>query len=197
MENIENLTITIPVGKTLAEKAEKAVLSGKMMDLKNDIVFKMFFTKDKVRSKKLLCSFLSAVTGEKVQDTLVKNPELLPEFTGGKVSRLDILCTFNNGKQADVEMQMRHSGNNIRKRSLYYGSKLYASTLNKGENYIDIPTVYQIMIADFVEFNDNNFYHRFTMKDKNVELSDSLQVIFLELPKCRKQNQYNESPCLI
>lgn len=173
----------------IRKMAEEAVASGKLLDLKNDAVFKSFFSKDLPESKHCLKSFLEAVTGEIILELEVKNTELTPEYFWAKFPRLDILCKFesdakkNPNCESNVEMQMTNSDNQ-KKRSLFYASELYASTLESGTSYRSIPKVFQIMVVIFLAFSkDEKLHHKFMMRDGELLLTDSMQIHFLELPK--------------
>ena len=65
-------------------QAAEAVAQGRTLNLKNDIVFKSFFSKDCEESAYCRKKMLSAVIGRTVAETKVLNPEILPKRTDGK-----------------------------------------------------------------------------------------------------------------
>ena len=172
----------------ILKAAEEAVKSGRQVDLTDDIVFKMFFAGNTPESRKCLCSFLSAVIGKKVTNVEVVNPEILPNVIDDKLSRLDINCVFENGDKADIEMQCSNEDDNQRNRALFYGGKLVSESLKKGEKYDKMRKTYQIMVTNYKEFDDDEFFTEFQMYSvkKEITLSDRETIYFIELPKLKK-----------
>ena len=172
----------------ILKAAEEAVKSGRQLELTDDIVFKMFFAGNTPESKKCLCSFLSAVIGKQVKNVEVTNSEILPDVLDDKSSRLDINCVFDNGDKADIEMQCSNQQDDQRNRALYYGGKLVATSLKKGELYSEMRKSYQITVTNYKEFNDDDFFTEFNMYSvkKEIVLSDCETIYFIELPKLKK-----------
>ena len=168
--------------KDILDQAVLMTLQKKKMPLKSDIPFKMFLSANTDASHASLCNLLSAFTGRKVTDAIVTNPEILPVFIGGKMSRMDIKCEFDGGQMADIELQLTQAGDDQKLRALYYASRLYSSTLREGELYGSAKTVYQIFLTDYDPFGDGKFHHRAMLRlDDGSEFSDRMQVIFFNL----------------
>lgn len=124
------------------------------------------------------------MTGENIVESAVLNSEVLPEFIGGKNPRLDLNCRTGDGTRVDVEIQMTKEDDDQLMRAVYYGSKLFAGSSKSGEFYKDIPKVYQIMLADFRIFDDNEYVHHLLFKDQfNNIACKNLQVTILEFQK--------------
>ncbi|WP_294429236.1 PD-(D/E)XK nuclease family transposase, partial [uncultured Treponema sp.] len=87
----------IIIDDEVKEQAARAVAEGRILNLKNDIVFKSFFSKECPESAYCRRKMLSAVIGQEVTETKVLNPELLPTRTDGKFPRLDIHCKLADG----------------------------------------------------------------------------------------------------
>ena len=172
----------------IIKAAKEAVKSGRPIDLTDDITFKLFFAGNTPESEKCLCSFLSAVIGIKVTNAEVINSEILPEMVSDKTSRLDINCVFENGDKADIEMQCSKEDDDQRNRALFYGGKLVADSLKKGEKYDKMKKTYQIMVVNYKEFDDDDFFTEFQMYSvkKEIVLSDRETIYFIELPKLKK-----------
>ncbi|MBP5706763.1 MAG: Rpn family recombination-promoting nuclease/putative transposase [Spirochaetales bacterium] len=172
----------------ILKAAEKAAKLGRPIDLTDDIVFKMFFAGDTPESKKCLCSFLSAVIGTQVTQVEVVNSEILPDMIKDKSSRLDIHCVLENGDKADIELQCSNQNDSQRNRALFYGSKLVSDSLTQGEPYNKMKKSYQIMVTNYKEFDDDDFFTKFGMYsvEKKITLSDRETIYFIELPKLRK-----------
>jgi len=72
------------------------------------------------------------------------------------------------------------------KRSLYYLSKMYESQLGSGENYKTLPRTVAINILRFEYLeNEKNFHNAYRFKNlkNNNELTDVMEIHFIELPK--------------
>ena len=149
----------------ILERAREAVAQGKLLNLKNDIVFKSFMSKSMPESEYCRCHFIGAVIGKSVVKAQVQNPELLPEYVVGKAPRLDILCTLSDGSQVDVELQQSKENDDQKKRAVFYASRLMAASLKQGSYYKELPNVYQIMITDFRITRDKVLHHRYMMHD--------------------------------
>ena len=172
----------------IIKEAEAAIEAKRKLSLTSDVVLKMFFTSDLPESNYCLRKFIGAVIGREVTEAKVINPELPPSYKGDKSSRLDINCTLENGDRIDVEMQCTKENDDQRERALYYGGKLVSTALKKGRPYKELKKSYQIMITNYKEFNDNEFYTDFQMYSvkKKITLSDREKIIFIELPKLKK-----------
>lgn len=170
--------------RILAE-AEKNAREGKLLDLKSDVTFKSFFSKSSKESAYCRRRMLSAVIGRTVVDTKVLNPEILPSYVAGKVTRLDIHCTLDDGSEVDVEMQNSKYDDEQIKRSVYYVTELAANSLKSGDLYQQMPNIYQIMFMNFRIINDEKLHHKFLLKDSdtNAPLTNIFQIHYIELPK--------------
>ena len=175
----------IIIDEEIKAQAAEAVSQGRILNLKNDIVFKSFFSKECEESAYCRRKMLSAVIGRTVSETKVLNPELLPTRTDGKFPRLDIHCKLEDGSEVDVEIQNSMYDDDQVKRSIYYAATLTHNALSSGEPYSVLPHIYQIMFMDFKTIEDNRLHHAYTFKerDDHKELSDIVQIHYIELPK--------------
>ncbi len=180
--------------KEILGLAALMVAQKKLIPLKDDVSFKMFLSSPTAESNACLRSMLSAMTGREITRARVTNSELIPEFARGKMPRMDVNCTFNDGQKADIELQLTTAGDDQKLRALYYASKLYAGSLRKGKLYKNAPSVYQIFLTDFDPFDDSKndgekenirtgkFYHRAMMRlDDGSVFADRLQILFFNL----------------
>jgi len=150
---------------------------------KNDILFKMIFTKYQDLLKKLVADFL-AINYDDIEDFLVLNPELYPDEMGKKFCRLDINIRVN-GQLIDIEIQVENEGN-YPIRALYYWAKEFSNALAEGENYSELPKTIVISILGFKQFeNPSKFHHEFWPLERTTHepLTDKCQLHFYELPK--------------
>ena len=100
--------------------------------------------------------------------------------------RLDVHVTFNDGEQADIEMQVNRSDDDLKARSLLYASRLFESQLGRGERFKDAKRVYVIFFMDFVLFPQSARVPRryvFMEETEHDRLNELIEVIYYEMPK--------------
>ncbi|MDR3122202.1 MAG: Rpn family recombination-promoting nuclease/putative transposase [Treponema sp.] len=107
-------------------QAREDIRQGLALDPRSDIVFKTLFAANNPDSREACRSLLSACTRRPVASLSVKNNELLPGLLAGKTIRIDAHIDFNDGEKAVLEMQMRKASDDLKRRSLVYGSILLA-----------------------------------------------------------------------
>ena len=154
---------------------------------KVDFVFKKIFGNEK--HPNILISFLNAVIKptDLIKSVQIKNTDIEKEHIEDKYSRLDIKAVTNNGEHINIEIQVKNEYNMI-KRSLYYWSKMYEGQLTKGQDYDTLSRTICINILDFKYLKNDNFHNCYRLKEKNTneELTDVMELHFIEIPKLRK-----------
>lgn len=91
-------------------------------NLKNDVIFKAFFSKK--GNEKFLKKLLELILEVKIEQIEVeKDASLDKNDYKGKLGVLDIKAKINQEKVINVEMQIENE-KNIEKRTLFYGAKL-------------------------------------------------------------------------
>ena len=154
---------------------------------KVDFVFKKIFGNEK--HPNILISFLNAVIKptDLIKSVQIKNTDIEKEHIEDKYSRLDIKAVTNNGEHINIEIQVKNEYNMI-KRSLYYWSKMYEGQLTKGQDYDTLSRTICINILDFKYLKNDNFHNCYRLKEKttNEELTDVMELHFIEIPKLRK-----------
>lgn len=165
--------------------------TGALLNPRVDSTFKALFTQPTKESKAALHSFLEAATERKIKKVELKPNEAPVSFDGQRGISYDILCEFNDGLSADVEMQAFDQEYDYGKRAEYQVARLETTYLEKGDDWEKAPIVFQITVLDFNYDNDENKKHkkpisRYAMRTKDGrELSNSLNIIFIELPKTK------------
>jgi len=154
----------------------------RIISAKNDVIFKKLFTDN----KEVLQSFISSAIGipyDDISDIYVKNPELAPNITDGKLSRLDILLTAG-GSNINIEMQNAKT-TDYKERVLFYWAKMYSEPLKTGQRYSSLDRSISINILDYRMFECEEYCSSFSvMENTRHELySDKLGLYFFELPK--------------
>ena len=157
---------------------------------KSDIFFRYLFGSPE--NEDLLVDFINAVfrdTGKKIiSRATVLNPFNLKDSFNAKESILDIKAATDDGRLLNIELQVIGSSL-YRKRIAYYLAKLHTSQLTTGDDYGKIVQTVGIHIVDFeLENSDKNIhncYHLYSESNRDLCLTDDLEVHVLELPKLR------------
>jgi predicted transposase/invertase (TIGR01784 family) len=172
--------------------------TGALLNPRIDSTFKALFTQDTPESKGALQSFLEAATERKITHFEIRNNDAPIGFIGQRNVSYDISCEFDDGLSADIEMQAFNQQYDYGKRAEYQVARLETTYLKKGDGWEKAPTVYQISVLDFeyVSKNVSNTRNRkvkktpvsrYAMRTKDGrELSNSLNIIFIELPEAVK-----------
>jgi predicted transposase/invertase (TIGR01784 family) len=163
----------------------------KFLDVKTDFAFKKVFGSD--TSKETLISFLNALIYEnkkiKIKDLTIVDPYNIPLLDGMKNSFVDVKAILNDETKVIIEMQvLNHAG--FEKRVLYNLAKNYSIQLNKAEDYHLLNPVIALNIVDFVMFKESskvitNF--KLLEKEEFIDYCDDIELIFIELPKFKKE----------
>jgi predicted transposase/invertase (TIGR01784 family) len=162
-----------------------------LLPFKDDYIFKTMLTRE--GAEIVRNSILSAFTGlEIVESTVIENEPPIDFSALEKQIRLDVHCITADKKEINIEMQAsamdgdsglnKHA--NLRCRSLYYVSKLFAG--QNADRYSEMNQTFQIMVCGFSVFDDENFIHKFHYTDGEFILSDICSIIYVELPKIQK-----------
>jgi len=159
------------------------------IDPTTDYGFKRIFGTE--ANQELLRAFLNDLfRGRKMIESLVYNKNEYvgdAEETGNVI--FDLTCTADNGEQFIIEVQ-RSTQVNLKRRMLYYGSKLIADQAPKGKrkewNY-GISEVYVIVLMDGFHMPDEedgtDFLHDICLcnRDTGKIFYEDLGYIYLEL----------------
>jgi predicted transposase/invertase (TIGR01784 family) len=162
---------------------------GRPLSLLSDFGFKAVFAADTGDSREALRRLLSACIHRPVSAIHVVNNELVPEYRSGKTALLDIHAAFNDGEEADIEMQMKRGGGGIRARSAFLAARLLSGQARKGQEYHEIRRVYQIFFLNFELFSGSGKVpRRYVMmeEEEHDRLSSLMEILFYELPKAAK-----------
>lgn len=163
---------------------------------KNDIVFQSLFTQ---KNERITKNFISALMEEKITKIEINTEkELYREKPEDKLGILDLEAEINNKEKVDIEVQLIDRKNLV-ERMLFYFSKLYASTIDKGEDYIYAKKVVIIAIIDYEldltkEIEEmETVWNVIERKNKNLMLTDKLELHIIELRKAREEYEKNKS----
>lgn len=159
-------------------------MSKGLLDPKVDFVFKNIFGSQ--NHPEILISFLNATLKpiKKIIRVEINKTDIEKQFIEDKYSRLDVKATTSNDEIINIEIQLKNE-NNMIKRSLYYLSKMYEEQLNEKEDYSKLVRTVCINILNFKYLKTDKFHtgYRFKEIETNEELTDVMEVHFIEIPK--------------
>ena len=162
--------------------------TGALLNPRIDSTFKALFTQPTEESRNALHSFLEAATEQKIRSVELTANEAPKSFDGQRGVSYDILCIFDDEQPANLEIMAFNQKYDYGKRAEYQVSRLETTYLKKGDTWEKAPKVYQITVLDFVYDNSSeDVVSRYAMRtEDNRKLSDTLNIIFIELPKVTK-----------
>jgi predicted transposase/invertase (TIGR01784 family) len=139
-----------------------------------------------------LLGFLNAVLGRSGKQQLksveiLENKSFSRETDSGKACILDVLAVLQDGTKVNVEVQLRNEYN-MDRRSLFYWGKVYTLSLEKGQDYKDLPDVIAINIVDF-DFPPGGGYHTcFPLREDSdpTLILSALEIHFISMVKWRR-----------
>jgi len=115
------------------EKGIEKQQEKKVYNLKDDIIFKAFFSRK--GNEEFLIDFLKALLKIDIKSIEIREEvnieQLKPEEKGG---RLDLQAKLNNGIIVNIELQIENEYN-IEKRTAYYSSKVLARETKRGTKF--------------------------------------------------------------
>lgn len=160
------------------------------LTLKNDVVFRSVFRRSKKGLQGLLGALLN-IPPESIRDIEFLDTHLDLEYPEDKEGILDLRVICQNSRHINIEMQMYHV-NYWEDRSLFYNSKLFISSVRKGEDYRNAKTCIHIGILDFTLFPEQReFYsiHKITNIKTGRIYSDKLAFHVVELSKVEQASE--------
>ena len=108
---------------------------------------------------------------------------------------LDVIVQINGKERCSVEMQVV-TKENIKERVLYYWSRLYNSSIQKGQDYEELEKAIVILIADFkikgLEELRCHSRWRIMERESRIILTDRLEIDIIELPKLEEKGIEND-----
>ena len=142
-------------------------------------------------NKEILINFLNLIIPDrKIVDLEYLNNEQTPAIKEAKNSRYDLTCKTDDGSRIIVELQKRSQWDFI-ERTLYYVALPIIEQLEIGEHRYNFYPIYSVNILNFelsgVSKNEDVLsIYRLKELYRNTELTDKITMIYIELPKFRK-----------
>ena len=157
------------------------------LNLKNDIVFKAFFTKK--GNERYLKSFLESLLEESIDEIEVVGEASLKQLTiANKMGRLDIKATINKTKIVNIEIQLCDN-KDTKQRTELYGSRLISEQVGRGDGYQELKPVILINILNYNVLKVPEYATKSVTvahKHRDYVITEDITYWFIELPKFRK-----------
>lgn len=161
----------------------------KKLNLKNDIIFKAFFSRK--RNEKYLIDFLNAILKIEITKIDVKEEVNLEQLsTNEKGGRLDIQAILNDGMIVNVEMQMKDL-NNLEQRNDIYEAKTISRHFPRGEDYRNAKEVIAIYILNYNLFGFDDYILdtvKVLNKHRDYQVNSISKEYYIQLPKFRESD---------
>ena len=109
-------------------------------NLLNDFAFKYVFGEDCKEANDALKSLLTVFLERSVNKVVVKNSEMIKDYSKMKNPRLDLLVEFDDRTMVDLEMQLRQTQDYLPIRFSYYLVRVGRKMLQtmKGNDCLDV-----------------------------------------------------------
>jgi predicted transposase/invertase (TIGR01784 family) len=165
---------------------------GKML-VKNDFIFQKIFGQNEHKEilLGLLNSILQLPAEERITDIeIIENTKLPKEYPDDRLGIVDIRARLLTGEQINIEIQLANKYD-MERRTLFYWSKIYTDQLKSGEPFTLLKKTITINIIDFNYINLEPYHTVFHLRENkqpDYQLTDLLEIHFIELPKFRKEN---------
>ena len=158
-------------------------------NLLNDFAFKYVFGEDCKEANDALKSLLTVFLERKVNHVVVKNSEMVKDYSKMKSPRLDLLVEFDDRTMVDLEMQLRQTKDNLMNRFPYYSARLHGSQDMDGKSYSQLKETIVMIFFNVNIFENDNICNTFRYKcDGDLpfvkeEKEDRMKLRTIEMPK--------------
>ena len=158
-------------------------------NLLNDFAFKYVFGEDCKEANDALKSLLTVFLERKVNHVVVKNSEMVKDYTKMKSPRLDLLVEFDDQTMVDLEMQLRQTKDNLMNRFPYYSARLHGSQDMEGKSYSQLKETIVMVFFNLILVDDDDICSLYTMRKYSGiplvkdEKEDRMKLMTIEMPK--------------
>ena len=158
-------------------------------NLLNDFAFKYVFGEDCKEANDALKSLLTVFLKRKVNHVVVKNSEMVKDYTKMKSPRLDLLVEFDDQTTVDLEMQLRQTKDNLLNRFNYYLARLHGSQEMEGKSYSQLKETIVMVFFNLIIADDDDICSLYTMRKYSGiplvkdEKEDRMKLMTIEMPK--------------
>ena len=157
-------------------------------NLLNDFAFKYVFGEDCKEANDALKSLLTVFLERKVNRVVVKNSEMVKDYSKMKSPRLDLLVEFDDRTTVDLEMQLRQTKDNLPIRFSYYLARLHGSQELEGKYYGELKETIVLVFFNVNLIDNNRMCNTFTLKNEDglsfvEETEDRMKIRTVEMAK--------------
>ena len=158
-------------------------------NLLNDFAFKYVFGEDCKEANDALKSLLTVFLERKVNHVVVKNSEMVKDYTKMKSPRLDLLVEFDDQTTVDLEMQLRQTKDNLLNRFNYYLARLHGSQDMEGKSYSQLKETIVMVFFNLIIADDDDICSLYTMRKYSGiplvkdEKENRMKLMTIEMPK--------------
>ena len=157
-------------------------------NLLNDFAFKYVFGEDCKEANDALKSLLTVFLERKVNHVVVKNSEIVKDYSKMKSPRLDLLVEFDDRTMVDLEMQLRQTKDNLPIRFSYYLARLHGSQELEGKYYGELKETIVLVFFNVNLIDNNRMCNTFTLRNEEglsfvEESQDRMKLRTVEMAK--------------
>ena len=157
-------------------------------NLLNDFAFKYVFGEDCKEANDALKSLLTVFLERKGNRVVVKNSEIVKDYSKMKSPRLDLLVEFDDRTMVDLEMQLRQTKDNLPIRFSYYLARLHGSQQLEGKYYKQLKETIVLVFFNVDLIDNNRMCNTFTLRNEEAlsfveESQDRMKLRTIEMAK--------------
>ena len=157
-------------------------------NLLNDFAFKYVFGEDCKEANDALKSLLTVFLERKVNYVVVKNSEMVKDYSKMKSPRLDLLVEFDDRTTVDLEMQLRQTKDNLPIRFSYYLARLHGSQELEGKYYGELKETIVLVFFNVNLIDNHRMCNTFTLKNEDglsfvKETENRMKIRTVEMAK--------------
>ena len=124
----------------------------------------------------------------KVNHVVVKNSEIVKDYSKMKSPRLDLLVEFDDRTMVDLEMQLRQTKDNLPIRFSYYLARLHGSQELEGKYYGELKETIVLVFFNVNLIDNNRMCNTFTLRNEEglsfvEESQDRMKLRTVEMAK--------------
>ena len=157
-------------------------------NLLNDFAFKYVFGEDCKEANDALKSLLTVFLERSVNKVVVKNSEIVKDYSKMKSPRLDLLVEFDDRTMVDLEMQLRQTKDNLLIRFSYYLARLHGSQELEGKYYGELKETIVLVFFNVNLIDNHRMCNTFTLRNEEglsfvKETEDRMKIRTVEMAK--------------
>ena len=146
------------------------------------------FGEDCKEANDALKSLLTVFLERKVNRVVVKNSEIVKDYSKMKSPRLDLLVEFDDRTMVDLEMQLRQTKDNLPIRFSYYLARLHGSQQLEGKYYKQLKETIVLVFFNVNLIENDKMCNTFTLRNEEglsfvEESQDRMKLRTIEMAK--------------